>query len=246
MNRAAKWKLYELFVARLLRDSISTAVTVTPNARIRGAITGVQRQIDVLIEARHDTDDTRRIIVDAKARKRKIDVTHVETFEGLMKDSNATHGLLVCPKDHTKAAEKRAQRTISIHLVPLSYLEHFDPSSWELCRNQHCKRGHVFWDGYPELNFGLTPLSNPAASRLVIPYVHSVGKCERCRQFHVKCFTCGTMVSLSGEDEFRCQCNTPWFWLSSIETDEEDGRQSAELHVVMANGNVVTTDRRSL
>jgi hypothetical protein len=53
-----------------MADQLSTEFCVTPNALIRGAITGIKRQIDVLIEARHDTDNTRRIIVDAKRRKR--------------------------------------------------------------------------------------------------------------------------------------------------------------------------------
>ncbi|WP_207092661.1 hypothetical protein [Rhizobium leguminosarum] len=68
------WKLYERLVARSMADQLSTEFCVTPNASIRGVITGIKRQIDVLIEARHDTDNTRRIIVDAKRRKRKIDV----------------------------------------------------------------------------------------------------------------------------------------------------------------------------
>src|SRR3546814_2595130 len=76
------WKLYERLIARLMADQLSTEFCVTPNASILGAITGIKRQIDVLIEARHDTDNSRRIIVDAKRRKRKIDVKDVETFRG--------------------------------------------------------------------------------------------------------------------------------------------------------------------
>ena len=30
-----------------------------------------------------------------------------------------------------------------------------------------------------------------------------------------------------------CGCNFPWFWLASVESDEE-GRPSAELHVVVS------------
>ena len=87
------WKLYERLVARMMADQLSTEFCVTPNASIRGAITGIKRQIDVLIEARHDTDNTRRIIVDAKRRKRKIDVKDVESFRGMMEDVGATHAI---------------------------------------------------------------------------------------------------------------------------------------------------------
>jgi Restriction endonuclease len=68
---------------------------MTERAQMVGQKSGVKRQIDVLIDARHDTDNSRRIIVDAKLRKRKIDVNDVETFRGLMADVNATHDYLV-------------------------------------------------------------------------------------------------------------------------------------------------------
>src|ERR1043165_2529171 len=103
------WELYERMIARIVADQLSTDLCVTPNARIIGKISGRSRQIDVLIDSRHDTDNSRRIIVDAKKRTRKIDVTDVEAFRGLMEDVGATHGYLVCPTGHTQAAEKRAQ-----------------------------------------------------------------------------------------------------------------------------------------
>jgi hypothetical protein len=107
------WEVYERMIARLIADQIATDLCVTPNARIPGRISGGSRQIDVLIDARHHTDNTRRIIVDAKRRTRKIDVTDVEAFRGLMEDVGATHGYLVCPVGHTKSAEKRAQMAVS-------------------------------------------------------------------------------------------------------------------------------------
>jgi restriction endonuclease len=235
MKSAAKdWELYERFIARLMVDQISTDLCVTPNARIKGTISRRIRQLDVLIDRRHDTDNSRRIIVDAKMRRRKIDVVQVEAFEGLMKDVEATHGVLVCPIGHTKAAEKRAQRAITIRLVPLSYLLHFDPSQWDRCQKKGCDRGHVFWDGYPELSLGG-----------VLRFVHSVGKCDRCGRFHVKCYRCGELFSMTDESDYQCRCKPLWFWLSSIEQDPK-GRHSAELHVVLANGRVITVDRRPM
>lgn len=126
MSEWEDWKLYERLVARLMADELSTDFCVTPNASIQ-AITGIKRQIDVLIEIRHDTDNTRRLIVDAKRRSRKIDVKDVEAFRGMMEDVGATHGYLVCPRGHTSAAEKRAQTAVTIRLLPLDRLEGFDP-----------------------------------------------------------------------------------------------------------------------
>src|SRR4051812_34749139 len=110
MNGASpSWEVYERMIARLIADQVPTDMCVTANARIRGKKSGIKRQIDVLIEERHDTDNSRRVIVDAKKRARKVDVKEVESFRGLMQDVGATHGYLVCPNGYTKAAERRAQ-----------------------------------------------------------------------------------------------------------------------------------------
>ena len=89
------WKKYERLVARLMANQISTDLCVTLNAHVKGIISGRSRQLDALIDSRHDTDNSRRIIVDAKKRTRKVDITHVEAFQGLMEDVGATHGYLV-------------------------------------------------------------------------------------------------------------------------------------------------------
>lgn len=242
------WRLYELLVARLMADQLSTELCVTPNASILGAITGVRRQIDVLIEARHDTDNTRRIIVDAKRRNRKIDVKDVETFRGMMEDVGATHGYLVCPYGHTAAAEKRAQTAVSIRLLPLDRLEDFDPRTWPRCSRPKCKNGRVFWDGYPEVSLGLLTLDGIGA-RTRHAFVHNVGKCDRCGVFHVSCATCHQILCIPEDNEtdigHQCECGLPWFWLASIEEDER-GARSAELHLVIGTGEVRTVNRRSL
>jgi hypothetical protein len=254
MTRAIpEWELYERLIARMMADQIPTDYCVTPNARLVGRISQRSRQIDVLIDLRHDTDNSRRIIVDAKKHSRKIDVKEVEAFQGLMDDVAATHGYLVCPNGYTKAAERRAQSSISIRLVPLNRLDDFDPSTWPKCEAPKCKDGLVFWDGYPELTLRAVPLSGPNEGQLVdLSYIHYVGKCDRCGRFHVKCLTCGEILAPPETDEsdsgHRCNCQLPWFWLASIEEDE-NGIQSAELHAVLLTlpeVKVITADRRAL
>ena len=254
MTRAIPgWELYERLIARLMADQISTDYCVTPNARLTGRISQRSRQIDVLIDLRHDTDNSRRIIVDAKKHSRKIDVKEVEAFRGLMDDVAATHGYLVCPNGYTKTAERRAQSSVSIRLVPLDCLDGFDPSTWPKCEAPKCKDGLVFWDGYPELTLRATPLSGPNEGQLVdLSYIHYVGKCDRCGRFHVKCLTCGETLAPPDNDEsdsgHQCRCQLPWFWLASIEEDE-DGVRSAELHAVLLTlpeVKVITADRRAL
>src|SRR3954468_22330294 len=95
------WRIYERFVAKLMADQAEHDMTVLPNVKLLGTISGVHRQIDVLIDSRHDHSDSRRIIVDAKRHKRPLDVKKVEEFEGMMRDVQAHHGILVCPNGYT-------------------------------------------------------------------------------------------------------------------------------------------------
>lgn len=244
---APDWERYERLVASMAADQLSTDMCVTPNAYVRGKISGRKRQIDVLVDARHDTDNSRRIIIDAKHRKRKVDVKDVESFRGLMEDVGATHGYLVCPKGYTSAAQRRAQKKVSMRLVPLNQLDGFDPNSWPLCQAPQCGAGRVFWDGYPGISVKLQPL---AGDPKLATFVHCVGKCDRCGRFHVHCLTCGDVLSIPENDPddvgHQCSCRPPWFWLASIEEDSQ-GVESAELHAVLTfNGRIMTSDRRSL
>jgi hypothetical protein len=238
-----EWQVYELLIAHMMAQEVSTDLCVTANARVRGRISGAVRQVDVLIDSRHDTDNGRRIIVDAKKRRRRIDVKAVEEFEGFMKDVGATHGYLVSPAGHSEAAERRAQEAITISIVPLEHIKEIDPSTWPRCSGSSCGFGRVFWDGYPELSMLLRPAADSEAEPLRLTWLHYVGKCDRCGRFHVHCKTCGDLLSFDDEaGEHQCGCKMPWFWLASVEQDEH-GETSAELHWVTA-GKMATFDRR--
>jgi hypothetical protein len=241
------WQKYEKLVARLVADQLPTDLCVTLNARVTGGISGRCRQVDVLIIPRHNTQNSRRIIVDAKKRRRKVDITHVEALRGLMEDVGATHGYLVCPEGHTKAAERRAQDLVTICLLPLDRLEDFDPSTWPKCQRPRCTNGRVFWDGYPQISMKVQHLLRSGQDRAqVVQFFYKVGKCDLCGCFHVKCLACDELFDLRDDDGDRqCNCRLPWFWLVSIEKDEH-GQKSAELHVVLGPGRIITTDRRPM
>lgn len=251
MNRnIPEWEKYERLVAQLIANQMSTEYCVTPNASIKGIISTRNRQIDVLIDYRHDTDNRNRIVIDAKVKKRRINVNDVEAFLGLMEDVGATHGYLVCPNGYTKSAGLRAQDVVSLRLLPLDRLENFDPSTWPSCSATPRCKGKVFWDGYPSVDMLLAPLENNSHSTKLVSYIHYVGKCDRCRSFHVKCVTCGCMHTPAYTDNedagTQCQCNMPWFWLASIESDS-DGSRSAELHLVDGvKQSITTVSRRGL
>src|SRR5262249_5035699 len=150
-----------------------------------GRLSDKSRQIDVLLDLRHDTDNSRRVIVDAKRRQRKLDVKDVEAFEGLMKDVGAHHGFLVSSTGYSGAAQRRAQDAITISIVPLEHVEQIDPTRWPRCLGAKCANGRVFWSGYPELSMSLLPISSPKADVEKRTWLHYVGKCDQCGKFHM-------------------------------------------------------------
>lgn len=108
----------------------------------------------------------------------------------------------------------------------------------------------MFWNGYPELTTTLVPTSGvPNSKPLLRSYIHYVGKCDRCGRFHVKCITCGQILSLAHDDENdtgqQCECRTPWFWIASVEQDEH-GARSAELLAFLFTGDMITVDWKPL
>ena len=154
-----KWRVYERIVALLSTEKYDDpSLTVIPNARVTGLISNRKRQIDVLIDYRFEHDLTRRMVIDAKERKRPIDIKEVESFEGLMKDVGAQRGVLVCTNGYTKAAKNRAQKHIGIEIIPAEEIDTFNFNSWDNCLHQKCEDGLVLWDRYLSYAqvFGLT------------------------------------------------------------------------------------------
>jgi hypothetical protein len=250
MTTTPGWQLYERMIAQMLADQLPMTYCVTPNVHLQGRISKRKRQVDVLIDVRDDRDSSRRLIVDAKRQRRKVDVKDVEAFRGLMEDVGATHGYLVCPNGYSKAAERRAQSAISIRLVPLDRLGDFDPSAWPKCQPVDCRAGRVFWDGHPELALHLRSVSNLMNHQVtMLTAPHYVGKCDRCGQFHIKCLTCEDILSTPENDDadygHQCSCRPPWFWLASVEEDDH-GNEVAELHAIFLHGEMLTATRRSL
>ncbi|MBW3128867.1 restriction endonuclease [Hymenobacter profundi] len=208
-----QWRALERLVALLtaVEYQDNLLFTVIPNARIKGHLSGYKRQIDVLVDYRYGTDIERRIIFDAKDKKRPIDVKEVEAFEGLMRDVQAKRGFLVCTNGHTKAALNRAQDHIGIRLIMQEDIESLNLSQWVECMSETCKFGLVLWDYYFYIQTG------------GMIAMHAVGKCDGCGKFHVWCWDCGEQVHLEKEDHWQCLCEPTWSWLSSSKTHETLG-----------------------
>src|SRR4051794_11538005 len=155
------WRTYERIVAAFEADSrVGDVVSITPNASIIGAISGVSRQVDILIDLRWHNDVTKRVIVDAKRRRAKLDINDIETFEGMMRDCRATRGILVSPMGWTDGAAKRAQEAITLKLLSLEELDGSWRASFDECTGEcahgrrRSKPGMVLWDGQLGLEVG--------------------------------------------------------------------------------------------
>jgi tetratricopeptide (TPR) repeat protein len=100
------WQEYEREIEEQFRRAYPGA-RITANAKLVGKFSKVERQIDLLIEEQA-SDFTFRIVVDAKHRGRKIDVSDVEAFLGLTRDVEAHTGMMVALEGYTHAAVNRA------------------------------------------------------------------------------------------------------------------------------------------
>lgn len=238
-----QWKKYERLVALICSEDFSgTDMTVIPNARIAGELSGTSRQVDVLIDHRFSYNRERRVIVDAKKYKRKINVKDVEEFEGMMRDCGASKGILVCPEGYSEAAHKRSQESITIKIVTIDELENIDLKHWDDCYSDDCgKNGHrglVLWD----TNLGLTHSDGLIS-------IFCVGKCDVCRRFQIWCWDCGQRFSLDDEDEHKCGCDAGRFWFTAIEEDHDDNTgdtQKAVYLLLPGIRDVLVVDRKSL
>lgn len=102
------WKEYESEIAEHFRAEYPSA-SIKADARLLGRLSGVPRQIDLLIDD-IICDMNIRIVVDAKWRNHRLDVKEVEEFLGLVKDVSAHKAIMIAPEGYTEAAISRAQR----------------------------------------------------------------------------------------------------------------------------------------
>jgi hypothetical protein len=100
------WKQYEREIAEDFKHAYPSA-QITTDAKLIGKFSKVERQIDLLIEEQA-SDFQFRVVVDAKYRGRKIDVSDVEAFLGFLRDVEAHTGVLVALEGYTPAAVNRA------------------------------------------------------------------------------------------------------------------------------------------
>jgi len=213
-TRSSTWLVYERCVAAFAHEQYGDLSTIVqPNVLIKGAISGIDRQIDVMVDSRWNNEPYKRLIIDAKARKRRINVNDVESFEGLMKDCNASHGVIICTNGWTDGATKRAQDAITINLLSfedaLKYEWVWEPCLGDCNKNRnHLSRGMVLWTEFQLFGRG------PAWLML------QTGKCDGCHSFHVWCWDCGEKFAVPDNDVVQCACGLYW---ASVPESKDSG-----------------------
>lgn len=131
---APGWKLYERQIYRKLKAGVAKDAEVTFDEhglqRLPGKWSGTDRQIDVIVRGTFaGLPEVQTMIVDCKLVARRLDVTHVEAFAGLLEDVGATLGLLITAEGFSEAAKRRAAgvRGMQLDVVELDELEKWIP-----------------------------------------------------------------------------------------------------------------------
>lgn len=206
------WKTYERVVAAAEAESHGIEFSITPNAKLKGAISRRSRQIDILIDARWSEDVRHRTIVDAKLRRRKIDIKSVEAFLGMMEDCRASRGILVCTSGYSGVALARAQELVTIKLLNQVDAEEYPWAQYDWCLGRcadagpRSRHGMVLWDAQHPLGIG--------AGWLIV----WTGKCDVCHQFHIWYWGCGTKFVVPNEGNCECSCEE-FLWASLVEEE---------------------------
>jgi len=118
---------------KLLYEFPRPEFIVGKNERVRGRYSRSLRQLDVTVRRNLGKKKPIYLFVDAKRRKRKVDVQDVEKVIGLMQDVNVNIGGIVATKGFTKGAQNRAKMG-NIHLEIMGTEEALEMNFRELAR----------------------------------------------------------------------------------------------------------------
>lgn len=102
------WKQFELAIHSELESKFPES-SIRHDVKLFGALSGIERQIDVLVEEALPNGIV-KTAVDAKQHSRKIDVKEIESFIGLLRDTDVARGIMVSASGYTEAALTRALR----------------------------------------------------------------------------------------------------------------------------------------
>jgi hypothetical protein len=155
MKPEPAWKAYERQIFDRLRARAAPDADVSFDERGRqrlpGYFSGTDRQIDVIVRGRFaGLEGDHLMVVDCKCINRRIDVTHVEAFGGLVEDVGAPLGLMVTTEGYSRAAKRRADRFrgMSLDVVELDELARWLPRRPSVAMTSGVPTATLsFWEG---------------------------------------------------------------------------------------------------
>lgn len=188
-----RWKKYENEIYNYLSNRFNTQ-RIYEDVYLKGIYSGVQRQIDILVEY-EVLGFTERCIVDCKYYGERLDVKDVEEFYGLVEDVGGRTGLLVTKTGYSFAATNRAKsKNINLEIVNVEAL------SIRSYYNFECKAcsksffaiehgGDVELNGYFQYSKG--------NERYFIFY----GSCNSCFKYYFYCSKCNKITCVNYEPD---------------------------------------------
>lgn len=192
------WQEYQLATSKFY-EKFESFGKISHNILIPDRLTGQNRQVDVWGEV-YVGGHIITMLIDAKFRKRKLDIKDVEEVESLGRAVRANKIAIVTSHGWTESAENYAHfSSIDLRiLAPEEALDLILEDKWFMCYN--CEDECVIMDSdgviYQE-DSGLF-------------FIWYSGKCRSCRDIYFHCPACGDRKILEHNDKYKCHCNHTW------------------------------------
>jgi hypothetical protein len=222
------WRQYEKDVTEMLRERVGANAAITHDTKVAGADSGIERQIDILVEGSFAGLVDAKMVVDCKFFGSSLDVNDVGTFISLVQDVRADLGLMITTVGYTQAAQDLARSTRGIHVdvISLSELEEWKMPllSCQSCaetRNPESMPGMYWLDSYVTVE--VEPEEAPSEDEVPDTRELRAGQCGICATWHFECPECGTMIAameiLAGSWQYCEGCGVQWYLSKWYDSD---------------------------
>lgn len=192
------WQKYEEAASKLF-EQLNAGGELRRNVSLPDRDTGRARQVDLWWEVELAPEVRIRVLVDAKFRKRPIDVREVEAVCALGNAVGADKCVVVVANGWTEPAAEKARRSgipLKMLTVPEA-MEALDVDTWRACGL--CREDAIVLDQVSP------PVVNDGA---VVWWLG--GTCWNCGVHAVECQECGGTLLVEPDTEGECRCGHAW------------------------------------
>jgi hypothetical protein len=198
----AQWQRFEMEVAKV-QATLDPHSTVEHNVRLKGILSGQERQVDVLVRG-STGGQTFTIAVESKHYAQRLGIGAVDEFAGKLLDLGVDRGVLFALNGLTQPAMDRAVGAHAPKIRLGDLLTGDDHIELDLhdfftgfgdCPNENCITGDIRWIWWA------SPTSRIRA-----------GSCDACGTWAVECPTCGEAESLDTGACYSCETTIELEW----------------------------------